>query len=104
MTLRKTLIAAAVLVISVPVIPALANDDDHHGYGSHDQYHDRLSDQHERAHDEGFESRGEHRAYHRFRRDQHDDAHGYQVPRYNDYYRSYNDYYPRRQYRFYREY
>ena len=98
MTLRKAFLAAAVLVLSVPVVPALAHDDEDNGYISHDRYHDRLSDQHERAHDEGFESRAEHRAYHRDQRDQHDDAHGYQAPRYN------NDYYPRRQYRFYREY
>ena len=100
MILRKAILAAAVLVLSVPVIPALAHDDDDNGgYGSHDRYHDQLSDQHERAHEEGFDSRGEHRAYHRDLRDQHDDAHGYDRPRY----RSYNDYYPRRQYRFYRQ-
>ena len=97
MNLRKALLAAAVLVVSVPVVPALAHDDEDNTYTSHDRYHDRLSDQHERAHDEGFESRAEHRAYHRYQRDQHDDAHGYQAPRDNDYY-------PRRQYRFYREY
>lgn len=109
MTLRKTLIATAVLVLSLPVIPAIAHDDDDnqaggvnrflhqygvphsHGYegDAHERYHDRLSDQHERAHDEGFESRAEHRAYHGAVRDQHDDAHDYQ---------------PRRQYRVYREY
>ena len=99
MTLRKALLAAAVLVLSVPVVPALAHDDDN-GYSSHDRYHDQLSDQHERAHEEGFESGAEHRAYHRFLRDQHDEAHGYERPRY----RYYNDYYPRRQYHFYREY
>ena len=96
MTLRKSLLAAAVLVLSVPVVPALANDDEDYGHTSHDRYHDRSFDQHERAHDEGFRSRGEHRGYHRYQRDQHDDAHGYQAPRYSDYY-------PRRQYRFYRE-
>jgi hypothetical protein len=96
MTLRNAFIAAAVLVLSAPVLPALAHDDDDNGYSSHDRYHDQLSDQHERAHEEGFESRAEHRAYHRALRDQHDDAHGYERPRY------YNDYYPRRRY-FYRE-
>src|SRR5260221_13745000 len=75
MTLRKALLAAAVLVLSVPVVPALAHDDDDNGYSSHDRYHDQLSDQHERAHEEGFESGAEHRAYHRFLRDQHDEAH-----------------------------
>ena len=97
MTLRKTLITAAVLVLSAPVIPALAHDDDDNGYRSHDRYHEQLSDQHERAHEGGFESRAEHRAYHRDLRDQHDDSHEYQP-------RRYNDYSPRRQYRFYREY
>src|ERR1700737_5642747 len=72
MTLRKALITAAVLLLSAPVVPALAHDDEDNGYSSHDRYHEQLSDQH-------------------------DDAHGYQAPRYNDYY-------PRRQYRFYREY
>ena len=97
MTLRKAFLTAAVLLLSVPVVPTLAHDDEDNGQTSHDRYHARLSDQHERAHDEGFESRAEHRAYHRFLRDQHDEAHGYERPRYNDYY-------PRRQYRFYREY
>src|SRR3981081_29589 len=79
MTLRTTLLAAA-MVLSVPVMPALAHDDENSGYNSHDRYHDQLSDAHERAHEYGFYSRGEHRAYHRALRDIHDDAHGY--PRY----------------------
>jgi hypothetical protein len=82
MTLRKALLAAAV-VLSVPAMPALAHDDENYGYSSHDRYHDRLSDAHERAHEDGFYSRGEHRAYHRALRDSHDDAHGY--PRYRYY-------------------
>ncbi len=95
MTLRKALLAAAV-VLSVPMMPALAHDDEDNGYDSHDRFHDQLSDAHERAHDRfhdqlsdaheraheyGFYSRGEHRAYHRALRDLHDAAHGYQ-PRY----------------------
>jgi hypothetical protein len=87
MTLRKALLAAAV-VLSVPVMPALAHDDEDNGYNSHDRFHGQLSDAHERAHDYGFYSRGEHRAYHRALRDVHDDAHGY--PRY---YRSRPHYY-----------
>ena len=80
MTLRKVLLAAA-LVLTLPVMPALAHDDDEDfGYSSHDRFHDQLSDAHERAHEYGFYSRGEHRAYHRALRDLHDDAHGY--PRY----------------------
>ena len=108
MTFRKIFLAAAVLVLSAPVVPALAHDDEDNGgsvnrflheYGiphshgpegdAHERYHEQLSDQHERAHDEGFESGAEHRAYHRALRDQHDDAHEYQAPR--------------RQYRFYQE-
>ncbi len=89
MTLRKTLLMTAVLLTSVPVVPALAHDDEDKGYDSHDRFHDQLSDAHERAHEYGFYSRGEHRAYHRALRDLHDSAHEYQ-PRYY--------YYPRRHY------
>jgi hypothetical protein len=84
MTLRKTLLMAAVLLVSVPVVPALAHDDEDNGYDSHDRFHDQLSDAHERAHEYGFYSRGEHRAYHRALRDIHSEAHGYQ-PRYYSY-------------------
>jgi len=73
MSLRKTLLAAAV-VLSVPVMPALAHDDESNGYNSHDRFHDQLSDAHERAHEYGFYSGAEHRAYHRALRDIHDDA------------------------------
>src|SRR5260370_31340902 len=75
MTLRRALLMATVLVLSVPVIPALAHDDEDYGYNSHDQFHDRLSDAHERAHEYGFYSRSEHRAYHRALRDLHDQFH-----------------------------
>jgi hypothetical protein len=79
MTLRKSLLMAAVLVLSVPVVPALAHD------------------AHERAHEYGFYSRGEHRAYHRALRDLHDEAHGYQpAPQY--YYYSRPRYYGYRGY------
>jgi hypothetical protein len=108
MIFRKTFLAAAVLVLSIPVVPALAHDDEDnqgggvnrflHQYGiphshgdegdAHERYHDQLSDEHARAHDEGFESRGEHRAYHRDLRDQHDDTHEYQAPR-RRFYREY---------------
>ena len=84
MILNKALIAAAVLVLSAPVVPALAHDDDDgYGYSEHDQLHDQLSEAHRRAHEEGFESGAEHRAYHRALRDFHDDAHEYHsAPRY----------------------
>ena len=97
MTLRKVLLAAAVLLLSAPVVPALAHDDEDNSYNSHDRFHDQLSGAHERAHEDGFYSRSEHRAYHRALRDAHDDAHGYQpAPQYN--------YYSRRRYRVYRGY
>jgi hypothetical protein len=76
MTLRKILLMAAV-VLSVPVVPALAHDDEDYGYTSHDRFHDQLDDAHERAHEYGFYSRGEHRAYHRALRDIHNEGHGY---------------------------
>ena len=86
MSARTTFITAAVLLLSLPVMPAVAHDDDY-SYSRHDQYHDQLSGAHERAHDDGFYSRSEHRAYHRALRDLHDDAHGYQAaPRYYNYY------------------
>ncbi len=84
MTLRNALLVAAVLSLSVPVVPALAHDDEGNGYDAHERFHDQLSEAHERAHEYGFYSRSEHRAYHRALRDLHDAAHGYQ-PRY-DYY------------------
>jgi len=81
MTPRKALLMAAVLVLSVPVVPALAHDDEDNGYTAHDRFHDQLSDAHERAHENGFYGREEHRAYHRALRDLHDETHGY--PRYH---------------------
>jgi hypothetical protein len=76
MTVNKALIAATVLWLAVPAVPALAHDDDDYGYsGKHWQLHEQLSDAHRRAHEEGFESRGEHRAYHRALRDLHEDFH-----------------------------
>src|SRR5258708_14533250 len=61
MILRKALLMATVLLLSAPVVPALAHDDEDNGYNSHDQFHDQLSGAHERAHEYGFYSRGEHR-------------------------------------------
>src|SRR3979490_1450340 len=83
MTSRKALLMAAVLLMSAPVVPALAHDDEDNGYNSHDRFHGQLSDAHERAHEYGFYSRGEHRAYHRALRYIHGEAHGYQsAPQY----------------------
>lgn len=53
MTLGKVFLAAAV-VLSLPVLPALAHDDENYGYNSHDRFHDQLSGAHERAHEYGF--------------------------------------------------
>src|SRR5260370_12574832 len=78
MTPRKALLMAAVLVLSVPVVPPLAHDDEDNGYSAHDRFHGQLSDAHERAHEYGFYSRSQHLAYHRPLRDLHDPAHGYQ--------------------------
>ena len=97
MTSRKALLMAAVFMLSVPVVPALAHDDEDNGYSAHDRFHDELSDAHERAHEYGFYSRGEHRAYHRALRDLHDQAHGYQSG--PNYY-----YYSRPRYYGYRDY
>ncbi|WGS00111.1 hypothetical protein MTX26_04435 [Bradyrhizobium sp. ISRA443] len=87
MNATKILVAAAVLILATPVVPALAHDDDDYGYGKHEEFHDQLSAAHERAHEEGFYSRAEHRAYHRALRDLHDDYHD------NDYGASYRTYY-----------
>lgn len=89
MPLNKSLITAAVLMMSAPVVPALAHDDGYghgYGYGRHDQLHDQLFDTHRRAHEEGFESGAEHRAYHRGLRDLHDEYHDVNsAPRYHYY-------------------
>lgn len=89
MTIRKTLLTATVLFAVVPVVPALAHENESNGYGGHQQLHSQLGGAHERAHEEGFESRGEHRAYHRALRGihegYHDERDGYQsyyTPRY----------------------
>ena len=79
MIATKTLIAATMLLLATPIVPALAHDDDDYGYSSHWRLHDQLSAAHEGAHEEGFESRAEHRAYHRTLRDLHDDFHENQL-------------------------
>lgn len=86
MTIKTTLMTAAVVFAVIPAIPAFAHDDEYNGFGSHQRFHDQLGDAHERAHDEGFESRAEHRAYHRALRDAHE---GYHEDRdgYQSYYR-----------------
>ena len=74
MIVNKALIAAAVLLFTAPVVPALAHDDDG-DHAEHWQLHRNLSDAHRRAHDEGFYSDAEHDAYHRALRDLHQDFH-----------------------------
>jgi len=61
MIVNKALIAAAVLLFTAPVVPALAHDDDG-DHAEHWQLHRNLSDAHRRAHEEGFYSDAEHDA------------------------------------------
>lgn len=89
MRIRKTFLTAAVLFVVAPAIPALADDNEYDGGGSHGQVHDQLGDAHERAHDEGFHNRVQHRSYHRALRNIHEGYHGepdgyqrYYTPRY----------------------
>lgn len=94
MTTTKTIIAATVLLLVVPAVPALAHDDDDTGYSKHEEFHDDLSAAHRRAHQEGFYSRGEHRAYHRALRDLHDGYHDNDsTTSYRSYYTPYRSYY-----------
>src|SRR5260370_15067664 len=53
MTLRKALLAAAVLVLSVPVVPALPQDADDNGYSSHARHHTQFSTPHQLPHQTG---------------------------------------------------
>ena len=86
MTAHRILIAATTLWLAVPVVPALAHDENGYGYpGEHGRLHEQLSEAHQRAHEEGFESRAEHRAYHRALRDLHEDFHE-EHPGYRNYY------------------
>ena len=86
MIAKKALIAAAVLSFTVPVVPALAHDDDD-DHAQHWQLHRDLSDAHRRAHEEGFYSREEHNAYHRALRDLHQDFHDDHPGNWHDHYR-----------------
>jgi hypothetical protein len=81
MTMKKTLLAAA-LAFALPAVPAFAHEDDYYDSYQHERdhydhyrYHDRLADEHARAHEEGFWSPGEHRAYHRYLRWKHREFH-----------------------------
>ena len=84
MIVNKALIAAAVLLFTAPVVPALAHDDDDHA--EHWQLHRNLSEAHRRAHEEGFYSGGEHNAYHRALRDLHGDFHEDHPGNWHDHY------------------
>ena len=85
MIVNKALIAAAVLLFTAPVVPALAHDDvgDH---AEHWQLHRNLSEAHRRAHEEGFYSGAEHNAYHRALRDLHGDFHEDHPGNWHDHY------------------
>ena len=86
MIVNKALIAAAALLFTVPVVPALAHDD----YGDHVEhwrFHGDLRDAHRRAHQEGFYSEAEHDAYHRALRDLHGEFHEDHPGNWHDHYR-----------------
>jgi len=75
MTLRKALLMAAVVLLSVPVVPALAHDDEDNGYNSHDRFHDQLSELARTCPRRRFlQSWVSTRAYHRALRDIHGEA------------------------------
>jgi len=91
MTIGKALIATAALALMMPATRALAHDDNgynggSYGGGRHRQFHDELSEAHQRAHEEGFSSRAEHRAFHRalryLHREYHEDQPSYYARRY----------------------
>jgi hypothetical protein len=71
--LTKPLLAAGALLLALPVMPALACDDDYyHAYfesqlenRDHQRFHGEFDEAHERAHEEGFSSGQEHRDWHR---------------------------------------
>src|SRR5581483_4832470 len=78
MAMRRGLIAAAILALTIPVAPAFAHEDyDRHArdHWEHREAHRDLGRAHERAHDQGFDNRWEHRAYHRALRGSHEDFH-----------------------------
>lgn len=78
MTIGKTLLTAAVLVLSIPAAPSFAHEYyDRHArdHARHERFHDRTARRHERAHEEGFYSRSEHRAYHHALRHRHHHFH-----------------------------
>src|SRR5712692_10449673 len=83
---NKALMAAAVLLFTVPVVPALAHDDDG-DHVEHWQLHRDLSEAHRGAHEEGFYSRAEHNAYHRALRDLQQDFHEDHPGNWHDHYR-----------------
>jgi hypothetical protein len=94
MTSIKILVAATVLLLATPVVPALAHDDDDNGDARHEEFHDHLSGAHDRAHEDGFYSRAEHRAYHRALRDLHNGHHENEYgTSYHHYYAPYRSYY-----------
>ena len=85
MIVNKALTAAAVLLFTTPVVPALAHDD----YGDHVEHwrlHRDLSEAHRRGHEEGFYSDAEHNAYHRALRDLHGDFHEDHPGNWHDHY------------------
>ena len=87
--MKKTLFIAGAMLFGVSALPAFAHEDDGHARDHREHYveHQRLSEAHERAHEEGFWSRREHRAYHRALRDRHEDFHDDHPNTRHDHYR-----------------
>lgn len=75
--MKTALAVGALLLLTAPVSPAFAHDDDdsYGSYSQHSQLHSELGEAHERAHEEGFSSWREHRAYHRALKDLHREYH-----------------------------
>src|SRR5262245_12866163 len=67
MNIGKTLIAAAVLAITLPTTATLAHDDDYgrhaRDHRAHWKFHREVNEAHRRAHEEGFYSRVAHSGY-----------------------------------------
>ncbi|MFB9270129.1 hypothetical protein ACFFWD_44595 [Bradyrhizobium erythrophlei] len=93
MTARQILIAATMLLLATPIVPALAHGDDDNGYARREEVHDQLSGGHQRAQDEGFHGRAEHRALRDLQDQRPDNAYGSSTR--SDYapYRSHNSSY-----------
>jgi hypothetical protein len=83
MNMKKCLIAAT-LLFTLPAVAAFGHGDGYDDYRyqherdhrEHYRYHDRIEEEHARAHAEGDWLPGEHAAYHRYLRWKHREFHG----------------------------